>query len=71
MSQARIAAHPLVVAMAFGLLGPAALADDDTEAPAPLIDDAELGALPDVPSAIDPDDFARVEREWLAVRGIF
>lgn len=75
MSNARVAAHPLIVAMAFGLLGPAALADDEvdaTAAPSTSLDeattDASLAAA--VPEAIDADDFARVEREWLAVRNL-
>jgi hypothetical protein len=71
MASARIAAHPLVVAMAFGLIGPAAIAaEDESEASTITADDDAFFSVVDEPSAIDPDDFARVEREWLAVRNL-
>lgn len=63
----RIAVHPLVVAAAFGLLGPAAMADD--------LDDGEFLSVDDGSSTpgdvvVDPAEFARVEAEWFAVRGL-
>ena len=70
MSVARFAAHPLVVAVALGLLAPPILADgDDTPA---RDDGSELpAAAPEVAApAIDPAELARVEREWLAVRDL-
>ena len=72
----RIAAHPLVVAVAMGLLAPSALeslpetpvASAPDDLPQADVDDiaSELASV-DLPS-IDPDEFARVEAEWLAVR---
>lgn len=62
---ARFAAHPLVVAVAFGLLGPAAVADDDLD-----LGEADASALDGDSDAIDPAEYARVEAEWLAVRGL-
>lgn len=63
----RIAVHPLVVAAALGLLGPAAMADD--------LDDGEFLSVDDGSAAtddvvVDPAEFARVEAEWFAVRGL-
>jgi hypothetical protein len=72
----RVGAHPLVVAVALGLLAPEALADEDDEASvegapttrtldptaAPL-DAAELSKR-----EIDPADFARIEQEWFVYR---
>ena len=63
----RIAVHPLVVAAAFGLLGPAAMADD--------LDDGEFLSVDDGNATsgdvvVDPAEYARVEAEWFAVRGL-
>jgi hypothetical protein len=68
----RIAAHPLVVAAAFGLLGPAAMADDLEDTEFLIVDGAESSSLADAPKdvVIDAAEFARVEAEWFAVRGL-
>jgi len=70
MSVRKVAAHPLVVAVAFGLLGPEMLE------PLPMSsDDADIssceedGLLPEITS-VDPEEFARVEREWQAARDL-
>lgn len=60
---ARFAAHPLVVAAAFGLLGPAALAQDEET-------DEILPLAPEPAPAYDEAEFARVEAEWFKVRGL-
>lgn len=74
MPVARIGVHPLVVAVAFGLIGPAAVAEDEEDA-LPVEDTADeplaAAAAPPVDArAIDPAEFARVEAEWFAVRGL-
>jgi hypothetical protein len=85
MGSRRIAAHPLIVAVALGLLSPAALSSLPSEATAD--EDgrrrdargradlrAERDALADVDAvahlpAVSPDAFARSEQAWLAVTG--
>jgi hypothetical protein len=63
----KLDAHPLVVAVALGLLGPSALAsEEDEESPAaaccpPPADDGAFGDEPDT------EEIARVEREWATV----
>jgi hypothetical protein len=61
----KVAAHPMLVAVAFGLLGPAALAaesgdDDDTVTPRPAGTDPSrapsVGDLDDVVDAMDASD---------------
>ncbi len=62
----KIAAHPLIVAAAFGLLGPAALADDEMDASCEHCDcsaPSQCDVLDDEPSQ---EDFARIEAEWQA-----
>jgi hypothetical protein len=60
----KLDAHPIVVAVALGLLGPVALAeeeDDESAAAAccpPPTDDHAFGDEPDT------DEIARVEQEW-------
>lgn len=72
----KIAAHPLVVAAAFGLLGPVALEEreDDCEAPkATVCEDCdcersvESSPLALAPT-IDSDELARAEAAWLEAR---
>ena len=68
----KLDAHPLVVAVALGLLGPAALASEDEEEGA-----AHASSPPPGPSsevawspgpAPDADEIHRVEIEWLKQR---
>lgn len=70
----KVAAHPMVVAVAFGLLSPAALADE-TDAKAKTADCADCGddaalAYSDLSDAPSADDIARVEAEWVVVRDL-
>jgi len=64
----KLDAHPLVVAVALGLLGPVALADEDEEETAaaaccpPPADEFAMGDEPDT------DEIARVELEWAKIR---
>lgn len=64
----RIAVHPLVVAAAFGLLGPAAMADDLDDGEFLSVDEGDDAPARDV--VVDPAEYARVEAEWFAVRGL-
>ncbi len=64
----RIAVHPMIVAAALGLLGPAAMADDLDDGEFLSIDDGTAAPSGDV--VVDPAEFARVEAEWFAVRGL-
>jgi hypothetical protein len=71
----RIVAHPMVVAVAMGLLGPDALASMP-EAPRGVLpahpDDAaaDLVLQSSVLGEVTPDEIARVEREWFDLRGV-
>ncbi len=56
----KVVAHPLIVAAALGLLGPAALADDEPENRRKPC--ATCG--PDASRAPSPEEFARVEAAW-------
>lgn len=74
----KIAAHPLVVAAALGLLGPAALVEDDKSTKTDPCAQCDCGAaaiadcMPEEAAFTDLDDgpsaqdFARVEAEWHA-----
>ena len=72
----KIGAHPLLVAFAFGLLGPAALAEDegggalDASSPSPSPRRA-TSRLADAPAPVlpepDPLDVAAVEAAWMAL----
>lgn len=62
----KFAAHPLVVAVALGLLDPSVLDTEMREKSAPTGPAEEDDSrLPDPPTA---EDFARVELEWQSVR---
>jgi hypothetical protein len=64
----KLDAHPLVVAVALGLLGPGALAseeDEDSRAEACCPPSPDHDAFGDEP---DTDEIARVEREWATIR---
>jgi hypothetical protein len=62
----KLDAHPIVVAVALGLLGPVALAaedeDDEPAAASSPPPDQEWGSEPDT------EEIARVELEWSKVR---
>lgn len=69
MSAIKVGAHPLVVAVAMGLLGPGAVLDERrsdprSEATFDLLE-AEGLELEEIPS---DEDFARVEDLWHEVR---
>jgi hypothetical protein len=82
VSVQRMAAHPLVVAVALGLLGPDALSTLPNPQPQRRLEERGeteperdllafgLGDLEEEPTGreIDPDEFARVEREWYEAR---
>ncbi len=76
MSVQRMAAHPLVVAVALGLLGPDALTTlPDAPAREGRTEESLEGfglddGLTEAPRDIDPEDFARVEREWYEARDL-
>jgi hypothetical protein len=66
----KIDAHPLVVAVALGLLGPGVLLRDEEEREEPCEGcrdhDLEPAVSPWEPGpAPDPEEFHRVEIEWL------
>ncbi len=72
----KIAAHPLVVAVALGFLDPQVLATDGPlsrgrieQSPAP---DGEPDGDPDLgpDDFIEPSEFARIEAEWQQVRDL-
>lgn len=66
----KVAAHPLVVAVALGLLGPLALADENAEPddapPTTLLLDEEEEEAPEAPTA---EEFERVEALWKELTG--
>ena len=64
----KLEAHPLLVAVALGLLGPSVLEEDDTEeVPCSGCGDDDNSAVAEWEpgEAPDPDEFHRVEIEWL------
>jgi hypothetical protein len=69
----KLEAHPLVVAVALGLLGPGALVEDDE----PEDSETSCSGCPNTDAvaewepgeAPDPDEFHRVEIEWLKLEG--
>jgi hypothetical protein len=78
-----MAAHPLVVAVALGLLAPDALSTLPNPAPQRRLEESSsndsperdllefgLGDLEEEPTGrdIDPEELARVEREWYEAR---
>jgi hypothetical protein len=66
MAGIKIGAHPMVVAVAMGLLGPSVLFDesDENEA-APTSTSPITEEAPEAPTA---EEFARVENLWHEVR---
>lgn len=73
MAVQRFVAHPLVVAVALGLLTPAALEEDldahDRKTPR-TTETVDVGGVPVAVREIDPDEQARVEREWQVARDL-
>lgn len=68
----KLEAHPLVVAVALGLLGPGALVEEDdfdSDAPCSGCDDTNTVADWEPGEAPDPEEFHRVEIEWLKRSG--
>jgi hypothetical protein len=64
----KLEAHPLLVAVALGLLGPGVLEEDDTEeVPCSGCGDDDKNAVAEWEpgEAPDPEEFHRVEIEWL------
>ena len=63
MSGMKFGAHPMVVAVAMGLLGPAMLFEESDERAtcSPVLDEEE---------APDAEEFARVEHLWHEVRSL-
>jgi hypothetical protein len=71
MSAVKVGAHPLVVAVAMGLLAPSTLTEiDDGDALNVSVtdDDFEATQAADVPEPPSSDEFARVENLWHEVR---
>jgi len=64
MAGIKFGAHPMVVAVAMGLLGPSALFDED-ESASSQTEPTTAEAVPEAPS---PAEFARVEDLWYSVR---
>jgi hypothetical protein len=61
----KLDAHPMVVAVALGLLGPGALIEEDDEATcASCADAAEPSASWEPGPAPDPEEFHRVALAW-------
>lgn len=61
----KFAAHPLVVAVALGLIDATVLEGD-----APEVDEAPVA--PDLGSSSpSPEDFAQIELAWQSVRGLY
>jgi hypothetical protein len=72
MAVTRFAAHPLVVAVALGLLGPRALEEvDDGMDDGDLREERDAHTL-DLSTLPEPDaaEFERVEQAWLAARDL-
>lgn len=63
----KLEVHPLVVAVALGLLGPGALVEEDEseEVPCTGCGDSHTVTEWEPGEAPDPDEFHRVEIEWL------
>ncbi len=70
----KVVAHPLIVAVALGLLGPTALESDDLVDQATVTPDlvppSELAPSSEITSADAPnaEDFERVQLEWEEAR---
>jgi hypothetical protein len=68
----KLDAHPLVVAVALGLLGPAALASEDEDEGAAHASSPPEGSTTETEWSPGPppdaDEFHRVEIEWLKAR---
>lgn len=60
--------HPLVVAVAMGLLAPLALPGDEESLPTPLALSAQMNPAEEELDEPSPEEFARVEDLWHQVR---
>lgn len=68
MAGIKFGAHPMVVAVAMGLLGPGALLDEGNEDPLmPAMPGSSAHEIEDL-DAPTADEFARVEDLWHSVR---
>jgi hypothetical protein len=65
----KIAAHPLVVAVALGFLDPQVLSSEESTEEGGATDTVPSDTPSDIP-VVDTDDFARIEAEWQQVRGL-
>ena len=65
MAGIKFGAHPMVVAVAMGLLGPNALFDEEDSSARSQTEPTTAEAVPEAPSAVE---FARVEDLWYSVR---
>lgn len=70
MSAVKVGAHPLVVAVAMGLLGPSALTEIEHEDQSATFSGGmfEVEAEAEVPEPPSDDEFARIENLWHEVR---
>lgn len=66
MAGVKFGAHPLVVAVAMGLLGPNALAEENDEKQGESFHTSVV--VDDVPEPPTADEFTRVEDLWHEVR---
>ncbi len=64
----KIAAHPLVVAVALGFLDPQVLSGEESGDDR-AVEDNSGSADPELP-IVPSEDFARIEAEWQQVRGL-
>jgi hypothetical protein len=65
----KIVAHPLVVAVALGLLDPGVLSQDGQDPQEPLERTSD-GALQEGTDGPSPEQFAQIELEWQSVRDL-
>lgn len=76
----KVGAHPMVVAVALGFLGPSALAEDDDDMQGDGLDLCDTcgdvpgscatdGVVADTCSALDPLDVAAVSDAWASLIG--
>ena len=68
MSAVKVGAHPMLVAVAMGLLGPGALVEDEESADSLFSIEAPSDPIEPDPEPTSPEDFARIEDLWYEVR---
>lgn len=71
----KVAAHPMVVAVALGLLGPTALAEEERRERTPECSDCGSDAreaavleMSELAPSVDEGEWHRVEQAWLEAR---